>query len=97
MLRVCNGLAGNRPVASCVLPLPRVNPLRASTNLTNWQVKLNSLRKCVGVIPQDTVLFNESVMYNIRYGRPDVRDPFFFFFNIVRHVALLEEHLGCWL
>ncbi len=29
-----------------------------------------SLRKSIGVVPQDTVLFNDSVGYNIEYGRP---------------------------
>jgi ABC-type transport system involved in Fe-S cluster assembly fused permease/ATPase subunit len=31
-------------------------------------VKLASLRKYIGVIPQDTVLFNDSLKYNINYG-----------------------------
>ena len=26
---------------------------------------------CVGVVPQDTVLFNNSIKYNIQYGRLD--------------------------
>lgn len=30
-----------------------------------------SLRGAVGIVPQDTVLFNDSIYYNIRYGRPD--------------------------
>lgn len=29
----------------------------------------NSLRRSIGVVPQDTVLFNKDVLYNIRYGR----------------------------
>lgn len=29
-----------------------------------------SLRAAIGVVPQDTVLFNESIYYNIAYGRP---------------------------
>ncbi|MEE8454073.1 MAG: ABC transporter ATP-binding protein/permease [Limibaculum sp.] len=29
-----------------------------------------SLRAAIGVVPQDTVLFNESIFYNIAYGRP---------------------------
>ena len=31
----------------------------------------HSLRSAIGVVPQDTVLFNESIYYNIAYGRPD--------------------------
>lgn len=34
-------------------------------------VKQNSLRQNIGIVPQDTVLFNDSVYYNIAYGRPD--------------------------
>ena len=29
-----------------------------------------SLRKAIGIVPQDTVLFNDTVAYNIAYGRP---------------------------
>ena len=32
------------------------------------------LRKQIGLVPQDTVLFGESAMENIRYGRPDAND-----------------------
>ena len=31
----------------------------------------DSLRRHVGIVPQDTVLFNDSIAYNIRYGRVD--------------------------
>jgi ATP-binding cassette, subfamily B, heavy metal transporter len=37
-------------------------------------VKQKSLRKAIGMVPQDTVLFNDTVRYNIRYGRPDATD-----------------------
>jgi len=30
----------------------------------------HSLRAAIGIVPQDTVLFNESIEYNIAYGRP---------------------------
>ncbi len=33
-----------------------------------------SLRHAIGVVPQDTVLFNDTILYNIRYGRPDATD-----------------------
>ena len=32
---------------------------------------LQSLRRSVGTVPQDTILFNDTIGYNIRYGRPD--------------------------
>ncbi|KAL1348647.1 hypothetical protein HN51_024634 [Arachis hypogaea] len=33
------------------------------------QVTLESLRKLIGVVPQDTVLFNDTIFHNIHYGR----------------------------
>ncbi len=33
-------------------------------------VTQESLRSAIGVVPQDTVLFNDSIAYNIAYGRP---------------------------
>ena len=30
-----------------------------------------SLRAAIGIVPQDTVLFNDTVYYNIAYGRPE--------------------------
>ena len=35
------------------------------------QLTQQSLRGAVGIVPQDTVLFNDSIFYNIRYGRPE--------------------------
>jgi len=34
-------------------------------------VTQESLRQSIGIVPQDTVLFNDSLRYNIAYGRPD--------------------------
>lgn len=34
------------------------------------QLKQGSLRASIGIVPQDTVLFNDSIFYNIQYGRP---------------------------
>jgi ATP-binding cassette subfamily B protein len=34
-------------------------------------VSLDSLRAAIGIVPQDTVLFNDTIYYNILYGRPD--------------------------
>lgn len=37
-------------------------------------VRQDSLRAVIGMVPQDTVLFNDTIRYNIRYGRPDATD-----------------------
>lgn len=34
-------------------------------------VQQTSLRAALGIVPQDTVLFNDTIYYNIAYGRPD--------------------------
>jgi ATP-binding cassette subfamily B protein len=34
-------------------------------------LRQTSLRAAIGIVPQDTVLFNDSIYYNIQYGRPD--------------------------
>jgi len=33
-------------------------------------VTQDSLRAAIGIVPQDTVLFNDSILYNLAYGRP---------------------------
>ena len=35
------------------------------------QITKSSLRAAIGIVPQDTVLFNDTIYYNIAYGRPD--------------------------
>jgi ATP-binding cassette subfamily B protein len=37
-------------------------------------VTQDSLRRAIGIVPQDTVLFNDSIRYNIAYGRPDASE-----------------------
>jgi len=37
-------------------------------------VTQRSLRAAIGMVPQDTVLFNDSIVYNIRYGRDDASE-----------------------
>ncbi|MCW5716607.1 MAG: ABC transporter ATP-binding protein/permease [Bauldia sp.] len=38
------------------------------------EVSQTSLRAAIGMVPQDTVLFNDTIAYNIRYGRPDATE-----------------------
>ena len=38
------------------------------------EVRQESVRKAIGIVPQDTVLFNDTIRYNIRYGRPSASD-----------------------
>jgi ATP-binding cassette, subfamily B, heavy metal transporter len=38
------------------------------------EIRQGSLRGAIGIVPQDTVLFNDTILYNIRYGRPDASD-----------------------
>ncbi|MFZ1681873.1 MAG: ABC transporter ATP-binding protein/permease [Rhizobiaceae bacterium] len=38
------------------------------------EVTQESLRAAIGMVPQDTVLFNDTIAYNIRYGRVDASD-----------------------
>ncbi len=35
------------------------------------QLTQDSLRAAIGIVPQDTVLFNDTLFYNIQYGRPE--------------------------
>lgn len=36
-------------------------------------MRINDLRSMIAIVPQDCVLFNDTIMYNIGYG--GVRDP----------------------
>ena len=38
------------------------------------QLRQASLRRAIGIVPQDTVLFNDTILYNIRYGRPEASE-----------------------
>ncbi|KAF6263058.1 ABC family transporter: mitochondrial ATM1-like protein [Scenedesmus sp. NREL 46B-D3] len=38
------------------------------------ELQTASLRKSVAVVPQDTVLFNDTILQNIRYGKPNATD-----------------------
>jgi ATP-binding cassette subfamily B protein len=50
-------------------------------------VTQESLRRALGMVPQDTVLFNDSIRYNIAYGRPGASDE-----EIVEAAKLAQVH-----
>jgi ATP-binding cassette subfamily B protein len=37
-------------------------------------LRQDDLRRAIGIVPQDCVLFNETIAYNLRYARPDATD-----------------------
>ncbi|HWK13391.1 MAG TPA: ABC transporter ATP-binding protein/permease [Rhizobiaceae bacterium] len=51
-------------------------------------VTQESLRAAIGMVPQDTVLFNDTIAYNIRYGRPSATE------EEVREAARLAQISG---
>jgi ATP-binding cassette subfamily B protein len=51
------------------------------------QVKLDTLRHQIGLVLQDTFLFSESVMDNIRYGRPQASDD-----EVIAAAKLAQAH-----
>ncbi|WCJ34912.1 Iron-sulfur clusters transporter atm1 mitochondrial [Euphorbia peplus] len=51
-------------------------------------VKLDSLRKYIGVVPQDTVLFNDTIFHNIHYGRLCATEDEVY--DAARHAAIHE-------
>lgn len=38
------------------------------------ELSKQSLRRAIGIVPQDTVLFNDTIFENVRYGRPEASD-----------------------
>ncbi len=50
------------------------DPLQGAVLINGYDISLytqQSVRAAVGIVPQDTVLFNDTILYNIRYGRRD--------------------------
>jgi ABC-type transport system involved in Fe-S cluster assembly fused permease/ATPase subunit len=50
-------------------------------------VTQDSVRAAIGVVPQDTVLFNDTIFYNIAYGRPDATEE-----EVVEAARLAQVH-----
>jgi ABC-type transport system involved in Fe-S cluster assembly fused permease/ATPase subunit len=51
------------------------------------RVNQHSLRAAIGVVPQDTVLFNDTIRYNIAYGRPGASEE-----EVVQAARLAQVH-----
>jgi len=50
------------------------DPLQGEVRLGGYDVKRytqRSVRRCIGIVPQDTVLFNDTILHNLKYGRMD--------------------------
>ena len=51
------------------------------------QVQQHSLRQAIGIVPQDTVLFNDTIRANIAYGRPEANED-----EVIRAAQLAHIH-----
>ena len=56
-------------------------------------VTQESLRRAIGIVPQDTVLFNDTIYYNIAYGRPDATREEIIAAARAAHIHLFIESL----
>ena len=71
------GFLGPNGAGKSTLPrlLYRFYDIRAGRVLIDGQdirqVTQDSLRRAIGIVPQDTVLFNDTIRYNLLYGNPD--------------------------
>ena len=67
--------AGKSTISRILLRFYDVSGGKATINGQDLRdVTQKSLRAAIGVVPQDTVLFNDSIFYNIKYGRHDATD-----------------------
>lgn len=63
--------SGKSTIARLIFRLYDIKAGNILINGTDIQtVPLQNLRKLIGIVPQDTVLFNQSIFYNISYGKP---------------------------
>jgi ATP-binding cassette, subfamily B, heavy metal transporter len=64
--------AGKSTIARLLFRFYDVDDGRITINKQDLRdLTQHSLRSAIGVVPQDTVLFNNNIYYNIAYGRPD--------------------------
>jgi ATP-binding cassette subfamily B protein len=65
--------AGKSTLARLMFRFYDVNPGRGRITIDGQDIRevtQASLRRSIGIVPQDTVLFNDTVEYNIAYGKP---------------------------
>jgi ATP-binding cassette, subfamily B, heavy metal transporter len=63
--------AGKSTFARLLFRFYEVNAGRITINGADIRALVQaSLRAAIGIVPQDTVLFNDTILYNIHYGRP---------------------------
>src|SRR6266849_2135388 len=63
--------SGKSTLARLLFRFYDVNAGRIAINGADIRgVTQSSLRSAIGIVPQDTVLFNDTILYNIHYGRP---------------------------
>ncbi|KAH8909902.1 hypothetical protein BR93DRAFT_943802 [Coniochaeta sp. PMI_546] len=55
-------------------------------------VTIDSVRRYIGVVPQDTILFNETLMYNLQYANPDATEEDVF--EACRAAAIHDRIMG---
>lgn len=64
--------AGKSTLARLLFRFYDVTAGRICINGTDLrQLRQTSLRGAIGIVPQDTTLFNDTLLYNLQYGRPD--------------------------
>jgi ATP-binding cassette subfamily B protein len=64
--------SGKSTLARLLFRFYEVNSGRVTINGADVRdTTQSSLRAAIGIVPQDTVLFNDTILYNIHYGRPD--------------------------
>jgi len=64
--------SGKSTLARLLFRFYEVNSGRVTINGADIrEVVQTSLRAAIGIVPQDTVLFNDTILYNIHYGRPE--------------------------
>jgi ATP-binding cassette subfamily B protein len=68
--------SGKSTLARLLFRFYDVSAGRVSINgIDTRDLTQSSLRAAIGIVPQDTVLFNDTILYNIHYGRPEASLP----------------------